>query len=235
MRTIIGEHRKNFHKAERLYPTRKLGNLSGVNNFVVDIEASLDWNPSSLCGVYRVKYGDVMQRFHFLLSIAALMWFFTGCATSANAQLQETETPDSSANCPITLPGSTSFEAPAPFSPTAPFENEFWFGNENLWTALPRDGRWSGLPLNPDGYTQKIFWWSTLFSIEDEPQPDLVVFGKRLDGEAPALIASKATNASASDIGSAMLVGVDFPTAGCWEITGQYKKTELAFVIWVEP
>ena len=57
--------------------------------------------------------------------------------------------------------------------------------------------------------------------------------GKRLDGEAPPLVASKATNAYAADIGSAMLVGVDIPTAGCWEITGQYGEQELSFVVQV--
>jgi hypothetical protein len=135
----------------------------------------------------------------------------------------------------VTRPGDPVFEPAAPFSPTAPFENEFWFGSENLWTAVPDHGIWSGLPLNPDGYTQKIFWWSRHFSLKEEPEPDLIVSGRRLDQEAPALIVSKATNASASDIGSTMLVGVEFPSSGCWEITGRYKKSELTFVIWVEP
>jgi len=56
-----------------------------------------------------------------------------------------------------------------------------------------------------------------------------------LDATAPPLIVSKATNAYAGDIGSAMLVGVDFPTLGCWKITGQYKNSELSFVVWVAP
>jgi hypothetical protein len=30
-----------------------------------------------------------------------------------------------------------------------------------------------------------------------------------------------------------MLVGIDIPAAGCWEITGQYKGTTLSFVVWV--
>jgi hypothetical protein len=32
-----------------------------------------------------------------------------------------------------------------------------------------------------------------------------------------------------------MLVGVDIPTLGCWEITGQYNGTELSFVVWIAP
>jgi len=54
-----------------------------------------------------------------------------------------------------------------------------------------------------------------------------------LDAPALPLRVSKATNAFASDIQSAMLVGVDFPTLGCWEITGRYQGHELSFVVWV--
>jgi len=57
----------------------------------------------------------------------------------------------------------------------------------------------------------------------------------RVDGPAKALVASSATNAFASDIGSAMLVGVEMPAAGCWEITGHYKEQRLSFVVWVAP
>jgi hypothetical protein len=32
-----------------------------------------------------------------------------------------------------------------------------------------------------------------------------------------------------------MLVGVEMPTAGCWEITAQYDVDELTFVVWVAP
>jgi hypothetical protein len=33
----------------------------------------------------------------------------------------------------------------------------------------------------------------------------------------------------------AMMTGVDFPSLGCWKITGKYKKSELSFVVWVAP
>jgi hypothetical protein len=138
-------------------------------------------------------------------------------------------------DCPVTVARISTFEAPAPYSSSAPWEGIFWFGSEGLWTALYNDGVWWGLPLNPDGYTQKIMWWSTLYSLPDEPQPALVVSGRRLDEEASPLKFYGATNAMADDIGEAMLTGVDFPTLGCWEITGQYKKNELKFVVWIAP
>jgi hypothetical protein len=137
--------------------------------------------------------------------------------------------------CPITRPQQPPFTAPPPNSPNAPWSGEFWYGSEALWTAVPTNGVWSGLPHNPEGYTQKVFWWRKGYSWRGEPQPALTVTGRRLDASAPPLNVSSATNAFAEDIQSAMLVGVDFPTLGCWEIKGRYAGTELAFVVWVAP
>jgi len=74
-----------------------------------------------------------------------------------------------------------------------------------------------------------------LYSLKDELEPDLVMTGERLDAKAPLVKVLKATNASAKDIGDAMLGGADFPTLGCWKITGQYKKTSLSFIVWLAP
>ncbi|MEO8395339.1 MAG: hypothetical protein ABI700_20255 [Chloroflexota bacterium] len=139
------------------------------------------------------------------------------------------------ANCLITLAPNTPFIAPAPNSPFAPRAGDSWIGSASLWTVLPDSGIWSGLPLNPEGYSQKVMWWRQGYSWTDEPKPALTVTGRRLDESAPPLNVSNATNAFAEDIQSAMLVGVDFPTLGCWEITGHYADSELSFVVWVAP
>jgi hypothetical protein len=191
-----------------------------------------------------------MQTFHTLLSLALVAALLAGCASSAQSMQEiptslpqptiarETEVISSSppADCPVTIPANRDdFKAPEPYSPDAPWENEFWYGTDNLWTSLPADGIWADLPDNPEGYTQKIFWWSDLFVLKDELKPALEVTGRRLDAKAPPLKTYGATNASAGDIGNAMLTGVDFPTLGCWEITGRYKKSGLTFVVWVAP
>jgi hypothetical protein len=200
-----------------------------------------------------------MQRLCFLRSTIILASFLVGCATSANAQSKEIKTlkntaptnlPDTTipvdpvkpevvphdppANCPLTVPQDPLFMPPAPYSDLG-FEGEFWYGSNSLWTAVRQNGIWEALPHNPEGYTQKVFWWREGYTWNEEPEPDLIVTGERLDASASPLIASKATNAYAGDIGSAMLVGVDLPTLGCWKITGQYKEAELSFVIWVAP
>ena len=60
--------------------------------------------------------------------------------------------------------------------------------------------------------------------------------GRKLDGEAPPANASKATNAYHRDFGGwAMLVAVQFPASGCWEVTGQYKGAAVSFVVQVGP
>jgi hypothetical protein len=137
-------------------------------------------------------------------------------------------------NCPVTTPPEPAFTPPAPY-PQQPPGDYFWYGSTSLWTALPQNGVWAELPHNPEGYTQKVFWWREGYSWTEEPEPELSVIGQRLDDPAPPLNVSRATNAFAADIQSAMLVGVDFPTPGCWEITGRYAGTELSFVVWVEP
>jgi hypothetical protein len=200
-----------------------------------------------------------MSRLYFSLSILVFAALLVACAPKAGAQFDEVsalqnptatalpeETPQvptqaeivphkHPASCPITVPQEPAFAAPSPYSPNSPFESNFWYGSNSLWTDLPKDGIWYALPHNPEGYTQKIFWWREGYIWNEEPEPNIIVTGERLDASAPPLISSKGTNAYAGDIGSAMLVGVDFPTLGCWKITGKYADAELSFVVWVAP
>jgi hypothetical protein len=134
--------------------------------------------------------------------------------------------------CPITRPPDPPFTPPEPTPRQAPGE-DFWYGSDSLWTALPQNGMWADLPHHPEGYTQKLVWGRKGYSWTKEPEPPLTVSGRRIDGPAPSLRADKATNAYAADIGSAMMVGIDFPTLGCWEINGSYQEAELSFVVWV--
>jgi len=127
----------------------------------------------------------------------------------------------------VTVPQNPAFTPPAPYDSLG-FEGEFWYGSNSLWTAIPSDAIWYSDTL-------KLFWWREGYVWTEEPEPALTVTGERLDASALPLIASKATNAYAGDIGSAMLAGMDFPTLGCWKITGKYGEAELSFVVWVAP
>ena len=77
-----------------------------------------------------------------------------------------------------------------------------------------------------------MFWWRQGYDAYREPQPKLIITGKRVDSPAPYLKADHATNALLQPQ-SAMLIGFEFPTAGCWQITGRYEDDELTFFAWV--
>jgi hypothetical protein len=197
-----------------------------------------------------------MQKFFFILCTFIVSSFLTGCAgqpagaksleeyrmptdVPTNPELTATvqaevvaSTPPK--NCPVTLPQEPLFTPPAPYSKLG-WYGDFWYGSNALWVALPQNGVWSGLPHNSEGYTQKIPWWREDYSWTEEPEPPLVVSGERLDAKAPPLNASTANGSYATDMGSAMMMGVDFPTLGCWKVTGRYKDAELSFVVWVAP
>ena len=192
-----------------------------------------------------------MYKSHALLLIIILASLLTGCAGNASAQVIEV-TPTSvpvgaeptailevvsrnpPASCPVTVPQNPPFTPPAPYDALG-HQGYFWYGSSSLWTELPADAVWYALPNDSEGYSQKVVWWRDGYKSSHEPVPKLLVTGERLDAKAPPLYVSTANGVYASDIGSAMMVGVDFPTLGCWKITGKYNGAELSFVIWVAP
>ena len=100
---------------------------------------------------------------------------------------------------------------------------------------LGADGAWQSLPQSGAGYGQKTFWWRSGYDWRTDPNPALTITGRRLDGPAPPLSATRATHGIRDDIGVFMLAGVEIPTLGCWEITGRIDGRELSFVVWVGP
>jgi len=188
------------------------------------------------------------------ICLSLLIIFLAGCAPRAESRLEdyrmptevtsadsltETAAAETAArtppkNCPVTVPQDSTFTPPAPYSKLG-YEGHFWYGSNSLWVALPKDGVWSALPQDSHGYGQKLPWWRDGYIWNEEPEPPLVVTGERLDGESPLLDASSANGSYSDDMGSAMMMGMLIPTAGCWEITGDYEGAELSFIVWVAP
>ena len=139
------------------------------------------------------------------------------------------------AACPVTAPSNPPFSPPPPYPAKPSSTGSFWHGTAALWTELQVNGTWPGLPHNADGFTQKVFWWRPGFDGRTEPQPNLTVFGRRLDGSESFMREPPATNAYLGDLGWAILTGIDLPTTGCWEISGQYRGGSVKFVVWVAP
>lgn len=138
-------------------------------------------------------------------------------------------------SCPVTRPYQTSLFVPSsPYPQKAP--GGFWFGSDRLWTALPINGTWRGLPhYTPSDSTfrQKLFFYRQGYDWHTEPQPKLTVTGRRLDSPAPPLLSDQANNGWVRPDQPFMVTGINFPTLGCWEITARYQSDDLSFVIWV--
>jgi hypothetical protein len=138
------------------------------------------------------------------------------------------------ASCPTTRPPDPPFVPPAPYSPTPPsvVDDQFWYGTNQLWTALNTDGTWP-MPKHNGVLFDKSFWWRQGYDWRTETTPALRVTGRRLDAPAPAVTSSGATNGYEQFMGAFMLVGLELPAGGCWEITGHYAGRSLRFVVWV--
>lgn len=195
-----------------------------------------------------------MRKSYFPLYLVILGSLLAGCASRAESNLERYRMPTdvSSApsltetaraeiaasippkDCPVTVPQDPPFTPPVPYSEME-YEGYFRYGSDFLWVALPQDGVWSKLPQDSHGYGQKLPWWREGYVWNEEPEPSLVVTGERLDAEAPPLDASTANGSYSDDMGSAMMMGMNLPTSGCWKITGEYEGTELSFVVWVAP
>lgn len=159
-----------------------------------------------------------------------------GVATLAIVVIWLTNSGDSSPSrtapdCPITVP-DRPFVAGSPFPAEPPsLYGSVWYGTDDLWTMLHPAGEQWELPRTGKSLGQKTFWWSRKFGASgSEEQPRITVTGKRLDGPGAFVAGNPGTNAVA-DFGKAMLVGIEIPTAGCWEIRAEYKGSELVYVV----
>lgn len=154
-------------------------------------------------------------------------------ATPSPSPLADVQ-PTPPTSCPVTLP-IENFVPPAAYPAKPPaYYARAWYGTAALWTMVsPTGDVWSGLPRDPSGFTQKTLWWSQAFDMVREPAPAISVVGTRLDVEGPKFAAGSPGTTVEADFGTAMLVGVSLPTAGCWRITASYRGKALGYVVWV--
>ena len=165
----------------------------------------------------------------------------TSCAAGASER-GDISTPSSSVGpntCPVTVPPQPGFVPPEPYPPEPPFE-EVWYGTPELWANLDPNGHvWKDLPVGTDGSVgDKTLWWSENFSTAEGEdftgKADITVTAVHLDGSAPTVVVEGGVPSFDRHIGNFMLVGLELPEPGCWEVTARYQGAELAYVIRVE-
>ncbi len=138
------------------------------------------------------------------------------------AALPQISHAENTGTCARTPPSGQILGKPFPAS-------DNWYGSEALAVMLPPDGIWRG--MGPAyHYRNKLFWWSSGFKPGNES--NLKVKGTRIDGDSPPANISNVSSAHSPSLGGwTMLVAVEFPSAGCWEIAARYLGQELKFVV----
>lgn len=135
------------------------------------------------------------------------------------------------AECPVTQPATSPVDVPGATA------NSFylWYGSEALAVNLRSDGVWRGMGPT-QRYRDKLWFWRRGYSADAEPVPALTLKGVKLGarGDPQEFRIDRATNAIGPGW-SQMLVGMEFPSAGCWQVTATYIsvgiKQELMFVV----
>jgi hypothetical protein len=119
------------------------------------------------------------------------------------------------AECPVTLRSSSPVDVPF-------WKAEGWYGNDALAVLLPSDGKWKGMGPRHN-YGDKLWLWRRGYDAMSEIRPDLILEGVRLDGgdDSERVYIDHATSGFGEGW-SAMLVGLEFPSAGCWEVSARY-------------
>ena len=166
-----------------------------------------------------------------LLSLLCLL-----SLSSVSLSQDKQKTPAAPETCSVTKPANQPFVPPPPYS-AKPSHGEFWFGTDRLWTALPVTGTWRlghYTSLDPT-FRQKLPFWRRGYDAHAEPRPNLTVSGRRIDSPAGPLQTDGPGTASWTKDDQFIMTGINFPTTGCWEITGRYENDELTFVVWVSP
>jgi hypothetical protein len=173
--------------------------------------------------------------------IAALPLLLAACGAPAAdvpppqaARSVTTQPSAAAASCPTTRPPDPRFVPPAPYPPAPPSveADKIWYGTSELWTWLNADGTCE-MARDERGLFDKSFWWRRGYDWRTETTPRLWVTGRRLDARAPAVTVSDATNGFEQSMGAFMLLGLELPSGGCWELTGHYHSRSLPFVVWV--
>jgi hypothetical protein len=142
---------------------------------------------------------------------------------TASAPVPSRLTLADAATCPVTRPlGLGTPGADRPFASSA-----LAFGNGDLWVVpLEVDGilRADSRSVQSDGsISTKFGWWRIT-------PGTLTITGRRLDTSEPPVSATIPDGYGDSGFQSS---GVDFPTEGCWELTGTVGGSSLTFVVFV--
>jgi hypothetical protein len=135
--------------------------------------------------------------------------------------------------CEVRLPQTTA----VPLESTPGYA---WFGSDALAVRLPTSGKWRGKGPG-QSYGNKVWFWRRGFDARAEIPPALTIAGVKVDsGEEPQRMEARAAGGAMGGESDphTMVVGMNFPSAGCWALTATYVRLgiseKLTFTVEVE-
>lgn len=159
-----------------------------------------------------------------LLGLAALAACAQAPAAPPTAAPAPSPTPNAAgADCPLSE--SVWVKPPEDAAVNDPPAFGYYYVNadRSIWASAWWTGQ-SEYRLRAAGEGNKVGWFRPAGATLD-------ITGQRLDAPAPPLEA----HASCCYPTRFQASGIYFPTGGCWEVTARADKSELTFVVWVEP
>jgi hypothetical protein len=155
--------------------------------------------------------------------------FVLGVAACASAPVGARNPTPSAWPCPVTTPPPVAI-TPPPTAGTGPnatltfraAPGSFLYGNDVLIVLLPNDGT-----FHPSDSVRglaggvKLGWWRIAHG-------DLTITTRRLDAASTPLPAD--VPSGYGDVGF-QATGVNFPSAGCWQVVGSVAGKTLEFVV----
>jgi hypothetical protein len=165
----------------------------------------------------------------FLLAVVAQLTAVFAYSTSVSSIFLLPRFADQSSICPVTLRPVKAFVPPFPYLNRPPDPVSFWYGTKELWTQV-----FAPPPWTPWKAQQKVrMYWASENKSNDE-RPELSVEIKRIGENQPAITIAAPDTVSYTPKRFGMIAEVTFPTAGCWQVTGQYRGKSLKYVVRIE-
>jgi hypothetical protein len=147
----------------------------------------------------------------------------TEASTAPETPAQRQADEPASSACPLTEPiWAKPPEDSAVQDPPA-FGHYFVNVDRSIWASAWWTGQ-EAYPLRAGEEGNKLGWFRPAGAT-------LELTGQRLDGQASPLEA----HVPCCYPTRFQATGLTFPTGGCWSVTARAAKSELSFVVWVEP
>jgi len=126
--------------------------------------------------------------------------------------------------CLVSIPSDIEFKGTL-----SPSTSHGWYGDEHLAALIPTNGKWVGMGESRN-FFDKFWWWQKGFSARTRLDSEFKIHATKLDGSGIEFEVHDTTSGYGPGW-DALLAGIEFPSPGCWEVTGHYNGSSLVLIL----